>query len=67
MGVHRISDRAEEALARIAASEGLRKGEFLSILIVSYAEGLGFEGFEGNLDRLPAPPADMPIVQFRNH
>jgi hypothetical protein len=43
MAVHRISDRAELLLQRMAAAERKKPGQFLSDLIVDYAAALTFE------------------------
>ena len=44
MAVHRISDKAETALRRIAKDEGRKPAEVLSQLIIDYEEGLKFNG-----------------------
>jgi len=42
MAVHRISDRAELLLQRMAAAEAKKPAQFLSELIIDYAAGLTF-------------------------
>ena len=44
MAVHRISDRAEFLLQRLAAAERKKPAQLLSELIIDYAAGLTFEG-----------------------
>jgi hypothetical protein len=43
MAVHRISDRAETLLQRMAAAECKKPAQFLHDLIIDYAAGLTFE------------------------
>jgi hypothetical protein len=57
MAIHRISDRAELLLQRMAAAERKKPGQFLSDLIVDYAAGLAFED-DPKLDNLQAPEPD---------
>ena len=66
MAVHRISDRAELLLQRMAAAERKKPAQFLHDLIVDYAAGLTFED-DPDLAKLQAPdpeestaPADCP-------
>jgi len=54
MAVHRISDRAELLLQRMAAAERKKPGQFLHDLIVDYAAGLTFEN-DPDLEKLEAP------------
>jgi hypothetical protein len=42
MAVHRISDRAELLLQRLAAAEAKKPAQLLSELIIDYAAGLAF-------------------------
>lgn len=53
MAVHRISDRAELLLQRMAASERKKPARFLNDLIIDYAAGLTFE-------KAPAPDGIPP-------
>ena len=66
MAVHRITDRAELLLQRMAAAERKKPSQFLHDLIVDYAAGLSFEN-DPDLEKLEAPepngataPADHP-------
>jgi len=43
MAVHRIGDRAELLLQRLAAAEHKKPAQFLNDLITDYAAGLTFE------------------------
>ncbi len=57
MAVHRISDRAELLLQRMAAAEAKKPGQFLHDLIVDYAAGLTFDD-DPDLENLQAPDQD---------
>ena len=57
MAVHRISDRAELLLQRMAAAEQKKPAQFLSELVVDYAAGLTFED-DPDLAKLQAPDPD---------
>lgn len=54
MAVHRISDRAEDALQRMSAKDGIKPSEWLSNLVLAYAAGLGFGSVDDNLANLRA-------------
>jgi hypothetical protein len=56
MAVHRISDRAELLLQRLAAAEAKKPAQFLSELIIDYAAGLTFD--DPDLEKLEAPVPD---------
>lgn len=58
--VHRLSPRADFLLKRLAASEGRKPADFLSLLVIEYAKGLTFED-DPDLDNLPAPLGEYPI------
>ena len=57
MAVHRISDRAELLLQRMAAAEQKKPAQFLSELIVDYAAGLSFAD-DPERQSLQAPDPD---------
>ena len=59
MAVHRISDRAELLLQRLAATEQKKPAQFLSELIIDYAAGLTFTD---DPERLLAPSPDEPAA-----
>ncbi len=61
MAVHRISDRAELLLQRMAAAERKKPSQFLHDLIVDYAAGLSFEN-DPDLEKLEAPDPDEPTA-----
>jgi hypothetical protein len=61
MAVHRISDRAELLLQRMAAAEQKKPAQFLSELIVDYAAGLTFED-DPDLEKLQVPDPDGPMT-----
>jgi hypothetical protein len=61
MAVHRISDRAELLLQRMAAAEQKKPAQFLSELIVDYAAGLTFED-DPDLENLQSPEPDGPMT-----
>jgi hypothetical protein len=65
MGVHRISDRAELLLQRMAAAERKKPAQFLHDLIVDYAAGLSFEN-DPDFENLLAPDPDKPAAP-RDH
>jgi hypothetical protein len=56
MAVHRISDRAEFLLQRLAAAERKKPAQLLSELIIDYAAGLTFD--DPDLEKLEAPEPD---------
>ena len=55
MSVHRIDDRAEYLLQRIAASEHKSPGAILTQLVKEYAKGLTWN--DPDLLDIPAPAA----------
>jgi len=57
MAVHRISDRAELLLQRMAAAEQKKPAQFLSDLIIDYAAGLTFAD-DPERENLQAPDQD---------
>jgi hypothetical protein len=57
MAVHRISDRAELLLQRLAAAVRKKPGQLLSELVVDYAAGLTFEN-DPELENLQTPDAE---------
>lgn len=59
MAVHRISDRAEDALQRMSAQDGIKPAEWLSNLVMAYAAGLGFGDDDDNLGSLQTDPAKV--------
>jgi hypothetical protein len=59
MAVHRISDRAELLLQRMAAAEAKKPAQFLSELIIDYAAGLTFED-DPELENLQGPDTVEP-------
>jgi hypothetical protein len=61
MAVHRISDRAELLLQRLAAAVRKKPGQLLSELVVDYAAGLTFED-DPNLENLQTPEPDGPMT-----
>jgi hypothetical protein len=61
MAVHRISDRAELLLQRLAAAEAKKPAQLLSELIIDYAAGLTFED-DPERERLVAPGPDEPAA-----
>lgn len=61
MAIHRISDRAELLLQRMAAAEAKKPGQFLSDLIIDYAAGLTFED-DPELENLQATNTDEPAA-----
>ena len=60
MAVHRLNDRAEYLLKRMAASEHRTPAEFLNQLVIDYAAGLSFAD-DPDLEDIPAPHAEVPI------
>jgi hypothetical protein len=61
MAVHRISDRAELLLQRMAAAEQKKPAQFLSELIVDYAAGLTFED-DPDLENLQTPDPEEGVT-----
>lgn len=61
MAVHRISDRAELLLQRLAAAEQKKPAQFLSELVIDYAAGLSFE-VDPELENLQAPDPEEPTA-----
>ena len=61
MAVHRISDRAELLLQRLAAAEAKKPAQLLSELIIDYAAGLTFED-DPERERLVVPGPDEPAA-----
>jgi hypothetical protein len=64
MAVHRISDRAEMLLQRLAAAEAKKPAQFLSELIIDYAAGLTFD--DPDLEKLEAPEPEREMLQAPN-
>lgn len=58
--VIRLTARCAFLAGRLAASEGRTVPEFLHNLVEAYAKGLSFED-DPDLDRLPAPPAELHV------
>ncbi len=61
MAVHRISDRAELLLQRLAAAEQKKPAQFLSELVIDYAAGLTFAD-DPERERLLATSPDEPAA-----
>ena len=61
MAVHRISDRAELLLQRLAAAEAKKPAQFLSELIIDYAAGLTFADDPAR-ESLQVPDPDEPAA-----
>jgi hypothetical protein len=61
MAVHRISDRAELLLQRLAAAEQKKPAQLLSELIIDYAAGLTFD--DPDLEKLEAPEPEEPTAR----
>lgn len=57
MGIHRIDDRAEFLLRKMASAQGKKPAAFISELIKDYAAGLEFDDpdLEGLDPTLPSP------------
>ena len=65
MGVHRISERAELLLQRMAAAEAKKPAHFLSELIIDYPPGLTFDN-DPQLESLQAPGPEGTVTTPTN-